>query len=504
MKTYTRLWWLAVAMTVAMVATACTVGPDYKQPDMPMPEQFSELGSATQPTTQSVTRPTTQPISADQPPADYQAWWTTFNDAKLNSLIDRAVAGNLDITAALNRILEARAQRGVVASGLFPQIDANGSYTYSRFSSNIPGLSAISGAFNGSGAAPGAPALTYGLWQSGLDATWEIDIFGGTRRGIEAATYNLQASVDDLRDVQITLLAEVAVDYIELRGAQFQLDIAQHNLASQQQTLALTRSRAEGGLIPYLNVAQQEAQVATTAATIPSFETEIRQSIHHLSILLGVDPGALSGELSAAGPIPVGPTSVPPGIPSELLRRRPDVRRAERQLAAATAQIGVATADLFPKFSVTGALGTEAGTFKQLFDYSSRFYNIAPGVTWDIFDAGKVDSNIKVQNARQAEALAAYRKAVLQSMSDVDDALVACNREQVRLQALRDAVAANERSVELSTELFEKGSTDFLSVLDAQRDLFAAQTSMAQSEQQVSADFVALYKALGGGWSESK
>lgn len=495
-------------MTAALTATACKVGPDYKEPDMQMPGQFSELGSATQPTTQSVTRPTTQsttqPMSMDQPPADYQAWWTFFNDSELNSLVDRAVKNNPDITAAIARVMEARAQRGVVASGLFPEIDATGSYTYSRFSSNIPGLSAISGAFNGSGSAPGAPNLTYGLWQAGLDASWEIDVFGGTRRAVEAANYNLQASVEDLRDVQISLLAEVAVDYIELRGAQFQLDIAQHNLASQQQTLALTRSRAEGGLIPYLDVAQQEAQVATTAATIPSLETEIRQSIHHLSTLLGTDPGALSAELSAAGPIPVGPTSVPPGIPSELLRRRPDVRRAERQLAAATATIGVATADLFPKFSVTGALGTESGTFKQLFDYSSRFYNIAPGITWDIFDAGKVSSNIKVMNARQAEALAAYRKVVLQSMSDVDDALVACNREQVRLQALRDAVTANERSVELSTELFEKGSTDFLSVLDAQRDLFAAQNAMAQSEQQVSADFVALYKALGGGWSQGK
>jgi NodT family efflux transporter outer membrane factor (OMF) lipoprotein len=208
----------------------------------------------------------------------------------------------------------------------------------------------------------------------------------------------------------------------------------------------------------------------------------------------------LSDELSGVEPIPVGPPSVPPGLPAELLRRRPDVRRAERQLAAATAQIGVATADLFPQFSITGALGVGSQRLKQLFDYSSRMYDIAPGVTWDIFNAGKVTSNIHVQNERQAEALQAYRKAVLQSLGDVDDALVAYNREQVRLQSLREAVAANQKAVDLSTELFEKGSADFLSVLDAQRSLFAAQDSMAQSEQQVSADLVALYKALGGGW----
>jgi NodT family efflux transporter outer membrane factor (OMF) lipoprotein len=290
------------------------------------------------------------------------------------------------------------------------------------------------------------------------------------------------------------------VNYIELRGSQRELQLAKDNLQSQQQTLELTRRKAEGGLVPYLDVAQQEAQVATTASAVPTYEGQIRQTIHHLGILLGQDPGSLSEELSSVAPIPVGPPSVPPGLPGELLRRRPDVRRAERQLAAATAQIGVATADLFPQFSITGALGVGSQRLKQLFDYSSRMYDIAPGVTWDIFNAGKVTSNIHVQNERQAEALQAYRKAVLQSLGDVDDALVAYNREQVRLQSLREAVAANQKAVDLSTELFEKGSADFLSVLDAQRSLFAAQDSMAQSEQQVSADLVALYKALGGGW----
>jgi NodT family efflux transporter outer membrane factor (OMF) lipoprotein len=252
---------------------------------------------------------------------------------------------------------------------------------------------------------------------------------------------------------------------------------------------------------PYLDVAQQEAQVAATKSQIPSLETQIRENIHHLGILLGEDPGALSAELGAVGPIPIGPPAIPPGLPGDLLLRRPDIRRAERQLAAQTAQIGVATADLYPKFSITGALGTEANQFNKLFDYASRTYNIAPGVTWDIFDAGKVKSNIEVQDAIQAQALEAYVQAVLQSLQDVDDSLVAFNREQARLQLLRQAVTADERALYLSTELFEKGSTDFLSVLDAQRTLFAAQTEQALSEQQVSLNLVSLYKALGGGWS---
>lgn len=329
---------------------------------------------------------------------------------------------------------------------------------------------------------------------------WEIDVFGQNRRQIESANYGYQAAWWDKRDVLISLMSDVAANYIELRAAQRELQIAQDNLHSQEQTLDLTRRKAEGGLVPYLDVAQQEAQVDSTASTIPSFQAQIRLNMHHLGTLLGQFPGSLQAELDPVGPIPVGPSYVPPGVPGDLLRRRPDVRRAERQLAETTANIGVATADLFPKFSITGALGDESESLKSIFDWTSRTYEIVPGVSWDIFNAGKVSSNIDVQNARQAEALEAYRKVVLQSISDVDDSLVSFNREQVRLEALRGAVTANQKAVDLSTELYEKGSTDFLYVLDAQRSLFAAEDEMAQSEEQVTIDLVAVYKALGGGW----
>jgi multidrug efflux system outer membrane protein len=474
------------ALLSAILLGGCTVGPDYKKPEMKLPPQFSEIACATQPTTQ----PAQVPVAPD-----FQKWWITFNDPQLNSLIDRAVKSNPSLIAAEARVREARANRGIAASAYWPQINAGASYEHSRQSSNLPGVQPLE---NGSGEFPGQES---DLYQAGFDASWEIDVFGGTRRGVESADASIQAAIEDKRDVLISLLAEVASNYIQLRGAQEQLDVANHNLSSQQQTLILTRNRAEGGMAPYLDVAQQEAQVASTAAQIPTLETQIRQYIHHLGILLGQDPGSLSAELGAQGPIPIGPAAIPPGLPGDLLLRRPDIRRAERQLAAATAQIGVATADLYPQFSITGALGDEASEFRSLFDYSSRYYNIVPGVTWDIFDAGKVKSNIAVQNARQAEALETYVQAVLQSMQDVDDSLVAFNREQLRLQSLHQEVAADQQALTIATDRFEKGSTDFLDVLDAQRTLFAAQIEVAISEQQVSLDLVSLYKALGGGWT---
>jgi outer membrane protein, multidrug efflux system len=479
----------ALSVVLVLILCSCAVGPNYKTPNTPMPAQFNEIESATQPTSEPSARATTQP--------DYQCWWETMGDPILNSLIQRAVVNNPDIIAAEARIREARANRGIYIAGLFPDIGADGSYTHERVSQNLAAIQEFSSTSGSGGSFPGIESDT---WQAGFDMNWEIDVFGQNRRQIESANYGYQSAWWDKRDVLISLMSDVAANYIELRAAQRELQIAQDNLHSQEQTLDLTRRKAEGGLVPYLDVAQQEAQVDSTASTIPSFEAQIRLNMHHLGTLLGQFPGSLQAELNPVGPIPVGPSYVPPGVPGDLLRRRPDVRRAERQLAEATANIGVATADLFPKFSITGALGDESDSLKSIFDWTSRTYEIVPGVSWDIFNAGKVSSNIDVQNARQAEALEAYRKVVLQCISDVDDSLVSFNREQVRLEALRGAVTANQKAVDLSTELYEKGSTDFLYVLDAQRSLFAAEDEMAQSEEQVTIDLVAVYKALGGGW----
>ena len=298
----------------------------------------------------------------------------------------------------------------------------------------------------------------------------------------------------------VTLLSEVAQNYIMLRGFQHELAIVQNNARAQQDTLNLQQQKLQAGIATQLNVAQVTAQVATTRSQIPTLEIQIQQSIHRLGVLLNRDPEALEADLMPQGPLPVGPLQIPPGLPSELLLRRPDVRQAEREFAAATANIGVATADLFPKFSLTGSLGLESLQLKSFANSASAFWSVGPTVSWRIFDAGQIWANIHVQNARQQEALIQYQQAVLQSLANVDDALTAYNREQARRQTLREAVAANRQSVDLATQLNNAGVVDFLNVLSAQLALYQSEDALAQSDQAVSTDLIALYKALGGGW----
>jgi NodT family efflux transporter outer membrane factor (OMF) lipoprotein len=338
------------------------------------------------------------------------------------------------------------------------------------------------------------------LYQTGFDAGWEIDVFGGTRRAIESAEYGYEAQVEARRSALVTLLSEVARNYIVLRGQQHELAIVQNNVASQVDTLKLTTSKFEAGIATDLDVARQEAQVETTQSQIPTLQTQIQQSIHRLGVLLDQSPAALEEELADAGRLPAGPSIVPPGLPSDLIRRRPDVRQAERQLAQATANIGVAVADLFPKFNLTGALGLESLSLKTLANSKSVFWSFGPSLDWKIFSAGQVQANIRVQNARQEEALIQYRQAVLQAMADVEDALVAYNQEQARRQSLQRAVESNRRATDLARQLNQAGVVDFLNVLQAELSLYLSEDQLAQSEQTVATNLIALYKALGGGW----
>jgi NodT family efflux transporter outer membrane factor (OMF) lipoprotein len=300
----------------------------------------------------------------------------------------------------------------------------------------------------------------------------------------------------------VTLLAEVARNYVELRSFQSRLEIARSNLKVQQDTLELTQARFKAKIISELDVTRSQAQVESTASEIPALESQRNQAAHRLAVLLGQHPQALLEELLSTenGPIPSGPPDVPPGLPSHLLRRRPDVRRAERQLAAATARVGVAVADLFPRFSLTGSLGLQSETFHDLGNFDSRFYSIGPSVSWPIFDAGRIRENIRVQNARQEQAAVTYEKSVLTALEDVENALIAHAKEQQRRESLTRAVEANRRSVDMAKQLYDRGLTDFLNVLDAQRALFASEDALAQSDRTVSTDLVALYKSLGGGW----
>jgi multidrug efflux system outer membrane protein len=524
-----------LSSTLAVIG-GCDVGPNYKPPQVQVTAAFGNLSApSTMPSTQpSRTTPATIPLAE---------WWTTFRDPELDSLIQRAVKSNWDLRQATSRVRQARAQLQMIAPDEYPTINADGGYQHARGSKNVTIPSALfagagstngggsssasaservlrqeqsqssggsaSGGGGGGGALPGLqsplgagglPGIDTDLWQVGFDASWEIDVFGGTRRNIQASTADVAAAVEDRRDTLVSLLGEVARDYINLRGAQRELEIVQENLKSQQDTLWLTRNRFNNGVATQLDVARAAAEVATTAAQIPTLVSTIRQSIHALSVLLAEQPEALNDELMKVAPIPPVPPEVPVGLPSELLKRRPDIRRAERQLAAASARIGVATADLFPKFSITGLLGLDSTQPKHLFDYGSHYYELVPGFTWPIFDAGRIRANIRAQNEAEQQAVATYQQAVLNALRDVEDALVAYENEQVRHKALAEAVDADKQAVDLATDQYKQGVADFLTVLDAERELYAAQDSLVQSDQTVSANLVTLYKALGGGW----
>jgi NodT family efflux transporter outer membrane factor (OMF) lipoprotein len=545
-----------VIVAAAALLAGCTVGPNYHPPKTTdVPGSFNEISpadaarhaqraiaaqtAATNPTTSAVLDREQRQIAATTRPADMAQWWTTFNDPKLDLLIHQAIAGNLDLRAANQRILQARAARSGTTANLFPEIDATGGFDHETVSKNagIGGEVSSLGGAGGGGAATGAgtrnpafhpsavragaakpagepivtnqatsgssgnQAVNFDLWNAGFDASWEVDVFGGTRRAIEAADYQLQASIEDRRDVLVTLLGEVARNYVELRGAQRELAITEQNLQAQNDTLELTRSRYRAGIGTDLDVARAEGEAATTEADIPPLENQIKMAIHRLSVLTGQEPNALAAELAEPGPVPEGSPNVPVGLPSELLRRRPDVRRAERQLAAATANVGVATADLFPKFNLTATAGDESARLPNLFDRASFGWSLGPSATWDILDFGRVTSNIQVQNQLQAQALTAYQSTVLTSLEDVSDALVGYDRELMRRVALARATDANRRAYELVDQQFTRGGIiDFLTVLDAQRAMFAAEVQLVQSDTAVSQDLVALYKALGGGW----
>lgn len=473
----------SVFLAAALAAAGCTVGPNYRTPQMPVPDRFGD---------------------APQPPAivNLANWWKSFNDPELNALVYRAIRSSLDLKQAQARILEARAQRVIAGAAELPTVNVQGGYIHNRTSQNLGAFSAAgaSGAGGGGGSAFAIPGLEQDLYQAGFDASWEVDVFGGVRRSVQAANADYAAAVFEKRDVLVTLLAELARNYVDLRGFQRQLSIANDNVKTEQQTLELTQSRFKAGLTSELDVDRAQAQVSTTAAQIPALETQVAAAARRIAVLVGLNPSALQDELSAPVTIPVGPTEVPPGLPSELLRRRPDIRRAERQIAAASARVGVATADLFPKFSLTGNFTFESGKVSNLFDWGSRSYSIGPSISWPLFDAGRIRANIRVQNAREEELVAGYQKTVLSALEDVENSLNAHRQEQVRRRSLIDAVNANKRATELSNDLYSRGVIDFLTVLDSERALFASQDALAQSDRTVSTNLVAVFKSLGGGW----
>ena len=485
-----RKKWVSVGLlgAPALLLAGCMVGPNY-QPTKP-----AELPAAWDGTT--VAAPGQTSVATTET-ARISEWWGVLNDPTLTRLVSDALKANLDLRTAVSALREARATRNVTAASFWPSANATGSYQRSNTGSAAGNTGTTVG---GTGTTVGGIGAAQDLFQVGLDATWELDFFGGVRRGTEAADANVDAAVENLRDARVSVAAEVATDYVALRAFQQRIQIAHDNLKAQQHTAEVTRKKFKGGLVGLLDVANAEAAVATTEATIPPLETSERQTIYALSVLLARPPSALKEELSTAGPIPQAPAQVPVGLPSALLQRRPDIRQREALIHAATAQIGVAKAEWFPQFSLTGAFGYESDKVRTLLRSGNSIWSFGPSVTWPIFTAGRIQSNIEVQNAAQEQALLAYQKTVLTALQDVESSLVAFALEQEHRQLLDQAVKANTRAVNLATQLYTQGTTDFLSVLVAQQSLLSSQDALAQSSQAIAVDLVSLYKALGGGW----
>jgi len=434
-------------------------------------------------------------VGASADPAVEQ-WWRSFHDAELDSLIERAVRANLDLKIAASRLLEARAARGVARAGLLPSIETSdspqrvrGGLTQGIFRPNAGSQSSLL-----------APYET-NIFQQGFDASWEIDFFGGKRHALEAATADVAATEEARRDTLVSLLAEVARNYSELRGTERRLEISGHNINLQTDTLDLTKVRAEAGLGTELDVERQASQLAATEAMVPALESARQMSIHRLSVLLGEEPASLATELKQSKPLPATPPVVPVGLSSDLLKRRPDIRRADAEVTAASARVGVARSDFFPKITLTGAAGRQGTSFSGLTLGAGNFFAIGPAIKLPIFTGGRLRANMEAQKQRLSQAQLAYQSAVLRSLEETENALTAYGREQERRERLQVAAQASQQATQLANELYTRGLADFLSVLDAQRQQLAIEDDLAQSDTAVVTNLVALYKALGGGWS---
>src|SRR6267142_886935 len=469
-----RSSWTSFVISTLLLA-GCAVGPNYKRPQVAVPTQWTVAAARGTAAT---------PIEKDD-------WWSSFQDPELNSLVERSAKQNLDLKLALERVQEARAARGVARSGYFPSIDGAASATRNRQRIIVP-----AGPQKSAVIAP----VEYNNFQGGFAASWELDVFGGIRRSVQAATADMTAAEENRRDVLVILLGDVGRVYAQLRGFQRRLEIANKNIKTQQDTLDLTSARAKAGLATELDVSRAAAQLESTRAIVPSLLSGMDVSIHRLSVLLGEEPGALRSELEKVSPIPSAGPKVDVGLPSDLLKRRPDIRRSEAQLAAATARIGEAKADLFPRFVLTGT-GRQAAQLHDLTLGAGNFFSVGPGISLPLFTGGRIRSNIAVQTSRQREAVIGYQSTVLNALEEVENALVSYSQEQERRDRLNDAVAHSQLAVDLATEQYKAGLVDFLSVLDAQRDLYANEDQLVQSQTSVTTNLVGLYRALGGGWN---
>lgn len=480
----------ALIAALATVFAGCAVGPDYKAPDMHAPERFAETPDSA----------AGAPPEADDRDAALSRWWQQFQDAELQSLITRAFESNLDLQTAASRIREARAQEIIAGAAGLPNVNATGLGAYLHSNSNPFGsLGSTSDSGDPAGAA-GTRSTSMKLFSAGFDATWEIDVFGGTRRAAEATRAASEAAEWQFRDAQVSLSAEIAVDYLNLCATRTRMAVVRDAIERQQQVLDLTEARRRAGFVTELDVNQQRTQLASTQAQLPALDAESRTLVHALSVLLAIEPGSLADELGGARQMPDVPLDLPPALPSDLLRRRPDVRAAERELASATAEVGVAVADLYPRFDLLGAANLASDSLADLASRRSLSRIGAGLIRWPVFQGGRGRAAVRVSEEQQTQAFLAYKKTVLASLQETEDALARFDGERQKLMALLDAQAAAASSLDVAQAQYRHGAVTFLNVLDANTALLSLEDQVAQSRMSVAQSRVSLYKAIGGGW----
>ena len=466
----THLRWFPLLLLVA----ACKVGPDYEVPELPQPDAWSEeLRNGVLMGTDDLSR-----------------WWDKFNDPVLTDLIRRADEGNLDLKIAIARIKESRALLGIARSDWAPQVAATGSIEAGQVSNNNPNVP------------PGAQLDAQDLYSLGGEATWEIDVWGRIARSVESSGANLSAQYEDYRDVRVSLFSSVATNYMRMRAAQARIAFAQNNVKQQQDSLGLAQSRFKAGVSPELDVAQAQSNLGSTEALIPLLEQQRVATVLRIAVLLGVHPQKVREVLKEVKPIPEAPAEVTVGAPANILRQRPDIRAAERALASQTARIGVATAELYPQFNISGFFAFETGNLSKLFDSDSITWGLGMPIRWNIFAGGRIRDQIEAEKARTEGALSFYERSILRAVEEVERSMNRYTQEQDRRDALKRAVAAAQRTVTLSLDLYKQGLVNFQNVLDAQRSLNDFQDALAQSEGLVVIGLVGLYTSLGGGWQE--
>ncbi len=441
-----------LACGTALLLQACiSVGPDYEEPRIDTPDIWH----------QNLMRGLTEGK------ADLTTWWTNLEDPLLNTLIDRSTTGNLDLQEAIGRIRESVGDLGIARGERFPDLDGTGAAQRTRVSRDIQRE------------VPEPGSRTDNFLSLGVDSSWELDLWGRITRSVESSDASLQASIEDYRDVLVILYSEVASSYVDVRTFQARIRFAERNVETQRGSLELTVDRNRAGLVGDLDVRQAEQNLASTESAIPRLRQGLAESIHRIGVLLGLEPQALYAQLETPGEIPVPPKEIVIGLPTELMRQRPAIRRAERDLAGQTAQIGVATADRIPRFSLIGTFAFEGLRGGDFLDWTNRAFVLGPTLQWNLFDGGRVRNNIRVQDALTEQLLRRYENTVLLALEDVENSLVAYVQESDRRDALQRSVVASRQAVELVSTLYRTGLTDFQNVLDTERTLFVTRPSLS-------------------------